>query len=134
MLSDPVFFAITAMSPLTRWPSLLLAYLFLALGLVGIIIPGLPTVPFLLLTAWFAARGSERLHRWLYEHPHIGRLLIDWEQQGAISRRSKIIAAVLLLTSWFVMYWRIDQGWMLFLLALLFLAVLAFLLSRPEPR
>ncbi len=134
MLSDPVFFAITAMSPLTRWPSLLLAYLFLALGLVGIIIPGLPTVPFLLLTAWFAARGSERLHRWLYEHPHIGRLLIDWEQQGAISRRSKIIAAVLLLTSWFVMYWRIDHGWVLFLLALLFLTVLAFLLSRPEPR
>jgi uncharacterized membrane protein YbaN (DUF454 family) len=50
---------------------LILAYFFLALAIAGIFLPGLPTVPFLLLTAWFAARGSERLHRWLYAHPHL---------------------------------------------------------------
>jgi uncharacterized membrane protein YbaN (DUF454 family) len=121
------------MSRLIRWPSLLLAYLFLALGLVGVVLPGLPTVPFLLLTAWFAARGSERLHRWLYAHPHLGRLLIDWEQQGAISRRSKIIAAVLLLFSWLVMYFRVGQDWVMAVLAVLFIIILGFLLSRPEP-
>lgn len=121
------------MSRLIRWPSLLLAYLFLTLALVGVVLPGLPTVPFLLLTAWFAARGSERLHRWLYGHPHLGRLLIDWEQQGAVSRRSKMIAAVLLIVSWSFMYYRIGPGWAVVLMALLFLLVLGFLVTRPEP-
>ncbi|MBI3712701.1 MAG: YbaN family protein [Burkholderiales bacterium] len=41
------------------------AYFFLALGIIGIFVPGLPTVPFLLLTAWCASRRSKRLHRWL---------------------------------------------------------------------
>jgi hypothetical protein len=122
------------MSRLIRWPSLLLAYLFLGLAIVGIVLPGLPTVPFLLLAAWFAARGSERLHRWLYSHPQLGALLIDWEQQGAISRRSKRIAVALLALSWWIMYWNIDHAWLLAGLALVFIAVAAFLLTRPEPR
>lgn len=121
------------MSRLIRWPSLLLAYLCLVLAILGIVLPGMPTVPFLLLTAWFAARGSERLHRWLYAHPHLGALLINWEQQGAVSRHSKRIAVVLLSISWGILYWRIDNRWLLAGLALLFVAVAAFLLTRPEP-
>lgn len=122
------------MSRLIRWPSLVLAYLFLSLAIIGIVLPGLPTVPFLLLTAWFAARGSRRLHRWLYAHPQLGALLIDWEQQGAVSRRGKRIAIVLLAVSWGIMYWRIDHPWLLAGLAMLFVAVAIFLLTRPEPR
>lgn len=121
------------MSRLIRWPSLVLAYMFLALAIIGVVLPGLPTVPFLLLAAWFAARGSKRLHHWLYTHPRFGRLLIDWEQQGAISRRSKRLAVVLLTVSWLIMYWRIDHGWLLAGLALLFVAIAVFLLTRPEP-
>ena len=118
---------------LTRWGALILAYFFLALAILGVVLPGLPTVPFLLLTAWFAARGSERLHRWLYAHPHFGKLLIDWEQHGAVSRTSKVAALLLLTTSWGIMYLRIDNTWLMVGLALLFAAILAFLLSRPEP-
>lgn len=118
---------------LPRWTALILAYFFLALAIIGIAMPGLPTVPFLLLTAWFAARGSERLHNWLYAHPHLGKLLIDWEQQGAISRSSKVIAVVLLTLSWGVMYVRIDNLWVMAGLAVLFLIIIAFLVSRPEP-
>lgn len=122
------------MSRLIRWPSMFLAYLFLLLALLGIALPGLPTVPFLLLAAWFAARGSQRLHRWLYAHPHLGALLINWEQQRAVSRRSKVIAVLMLLASWLIMYWRVGQPWLLAGLALLFVAVATFLLTRPEPR
>jgi uncharacterized membrane protein YbaN (DUF454 family) len=122
------------MIKLTRWPSLLLAYFFLALALIGVVLPGLPTVPFLLLTAWFAAKGSERLHHWLYAHPHLGKLLIDWEQQGAVSRPSKVMAVILLSVSWGIMYVRIDNLWVMAGLAVLFLVIISFLLSRPEPR
>lgn len=113
---------------------MILAYFFLALAVIGVVLPGLPTVPFLLLTAWFAAKGSERLHRWLYAHPHLGKLLIDWEQQGAVSRSSKIVAVVLLTASWVIMYLRVENPWLMAGLGVLFITVIVFLFSRPEPR
>ena len=116
-----------------RFVALLLAYFFLALAIIGIILPGLPTVPFLLLTAWFSAKGSDRLHGWLYSHPHLGKLLIDWEQQGAISRSSKVMAFLLLILSWATMYQRIDDIWIMTGLAVLFISIMVFLISRPEP-
>lgn len=119
---------------MTRLAVLLLAYFFLALALIGVILPGLPTVPFLLLAAWFSAKGSNRLHRWLYDHPHFGKLLIDWEQQGAISRSSKVIAFLLLTISWVMMYQRINNVWLMTGIAVLFISIMAFLISRPEPR
>ena len=118
---------------MARLVALILAYFFLALAIVGMFLPGLPTVPFLLLTAWFAARGSDRLHSWLYAHPHLGKLLIDWEQQGAVSRTGKVIAVLMLITSWAVMYHRLNNAWVLAGIAVFFVAVAMYLVSRPEP-
>ena len=118
---------------MTRLISLILAYLFLALALIGILLPGLPTVPFLLLTAWFAARGSDRLHNWLYTHPKLGQLLIDWEQQKAVSRSSKLVAVAMLMVSWLVMYYRLESGCIMIVITLLFITIATFLISRPEP-
>ncbi len=116
-----------------RYIALVLAYFFLILAFIGVFLPGLPTVPFLLLAAWFSAKGSERLHRWLYGHPRFGRLLIDWETQKAISRKSKVIAVLALLASWIVMYRYLNNAWGLAGISLLFIAVAAYLVSRPEP-
>jgi uncharacterized membrane protein YbaN (DUF454 family) len=117
---------------MTRLLASILAYIFLALAIVGVFLPGLPTVPFLLLTAWFAARGSDRLHNWLYAHPHLGKLLIDWEQHGAVSRTSKVLAVLMLIISWIVMYIRLNNAWMLAGITVLFAAVAIFLVTRPE--
>ena len=88
-------------------------------------------MPFLLLVAWFSAKGSERLHRWLYEHPHFGKILIDWEKHGAISRKSKVATVVTLGASWLVLYFRMESWWGLAAMAILFLAVTSFVVSRP---
>ncbi len=117
-----------------RVVALILAYLFVVLAVIGVVLPGLPTVPFLLLAAWFSARGSERLHRWLYEHPHFGRVLIEWETQKAISRKNKVIAVLMLVVSWVVMVQRIDSAWVLAGIAILFTAVATYLVSRQEPK
>jgi hypothetical protein len=119
---------------MARITALIFAYLFLVLALVGVFLPGLPTVPFLLLTAWFAARGSDRLHSWLYAHPHLGKLLIDWELERAISRKSKVLAVSMLIVSWFVMYSRLNNIWLLAGLAFLFVTIATYLISRPEPK
>ena len=118
---------------MARLTALILAYAFLALALVGVLLPGLPTVPFLLLAAWFAARGSDRLHRWLYAHPRFGKLLIDWETERAISRKSKVLAVAMLLASWLVMFFKTENPWLLAGLAILFVMVGTYLVSRPEP-
>ena len=57
---------------MTRWAWWLLAYASLALGIIGIVVPGLPTVPFVLLAAFAAVRGSERLRARLLADPRFG--------------------------------------------------------------
>lgn len=116
-----------------RWVYAALAYIFTGLALIGVVVPGLPTFPFLLLAAWAATRGSRRLHDWLYNHPRFGPSLARWRDERAISRRSKITAIALIIASWLILLWRVGDLRILLPLALLFTAVSAFLLTRPEP-
>lgn len=117
-----------------RFIYLVLAYACLALALIGVVLPGLPTVPFLLLCACFASRGSTRLHRWLYEHPRFGQLLIDWETNRAVSRKSKVIAIAMLVASWIFMFYRVPSPWILLAITVLFVCVGIFLITRNEPQ
>ncbi|SOB93984.1 YbaN family protein [Rhodobacter maris] len=65
---------------------------FVALGFVGVFLPVLPTVPFLILAAGCFARSSERLEAWLLGHRHFGPMLRDWRARGAIPMRGKLMA------------------------------------------
>jgi uncharacterized membrane protein YbaN (DUF454 family) len=71
----------------------------LALGAVGMFVPLLPTVPFLLLSAFGFARSSERLHHWILSHRIFGPPISDWRERGVISRRAKYAATVSVLAS-----------------------------------
>ena len=59
-----------------------------ALGIAGILLPLLPTVPFMILAAFCFARSSPRFEARLIEHPVFGPHIIRWRTNGAISRRS----------------------------------------------
>lgn len=74
-----------------------LGWLFLALGIIGIFLPLLPTTPFLLLTAFFFARSSIRWHKWLLSQPHLGPLILDWQKHGVIRTRAKLMATGLMV-------------------------------------
>ncbi len=71
--------------------------LALAFGVIGIVVPLLPTVPFLLLAAWCFARSSRRLHGWLLGHRHFGPMIVEWQSRGAIPRRVKKMASISML-------------------------------------
>ncbi|MBO6668200.1 MAG: YbaN family protein [Parvibaculum sp.] len=74
---------------------------FLALGLggIGIVLPLLPTVPFVILAAFCFARSSKPLERWLVEHPAFSPHIRMWRERGAISRKGKQAALAAFATS-----------------------------------
>ena len=66
-----------------------LGFASVALGALGVVLPLLPTVPFMLLAAYFFARSSPRLEAWLVEHPRFGPHIRAWRERGAISPAGK---------------------------------------------
>jgi uncharacterized membrane protein YbaN (DUF454 family) len=73
---------------------LVLGMVSLLLGAIGVVLPLLPTVPFMLLAAFFFARSSPRLEQWLVQHPTFGVHIQAWRTRRAISRKGKRAALV----------------------------------------
>lgn len=69
-------------------------FVALGLGAVGVVLPLLPTVPFVLLAAYCFSRSSDRMHDWLVSHDIFGPMIHDWRKSGAISQRGKVYATV----------------------------------------
>jgi uncharacterized membrane protein YbaN (DUF454 family) len=74
-------------------------FLFLGVGAVGLVIPGLPTTIFVILAAWCFARSNPELERRLLEHPRLGPPLISWRKDRSISVPHKILAITMIALS-----------------------------------
>lgn len=61
-------------------------------GTLGIILPGLPTTPLLLLAAWCFAQSSDKFHNWLCEHKILGKYIREYQKTGGVRLSIKIIA------------------------------------------
>jgi len=117
-----------------RWFWWLLAYASLGIGIVGIVVPGLPTVPFVLLAAFAAARGSQRLRDRLLAHRQFGPVIRDWEREGAVSRRAKRLAIGMMALCAVVMFLTAPRWWMAATGTAIMACVALWLWRRPEPR
>lgn len=116
-----------------RWAWWLLAYTSLGLGIIGIVVPGLPTVPFVLLSAFAAARGSERLHAKLLAHRQFGPMIRDWQAHGAVSRRAKRLAVSMMAVCAVIMMLTSPKWWMWATGIAIMTTVAIWLWRRPEP-
>lgn len=72
-------------------------WLCIVLGTAGIFLPILPTTPFAILAAWCFSRSSERWHQWLLNHKIFGPTIRDWERDGVINMRAKILATTMIV-------------------------------------
>ena len=116
-----------------RYLLLAFAALCVALGVIGIFVPGLPTTVFILLAAWAAARSSPRFAAWLESHATFGPMIRDWRERGAVSRRAKVTATVVMAISSTILFQTTSRAWMAEAITAVMAVVLMWLWRRPEP-
>jgi hypothetical protein len=108
----------------------------LLLAIAGVVLPLVPTVPFLLLAAYCFARSSETLHDWLLGHPTLGPPIQHWRENGAISRRAKKLATGSIAVAFGIsVAFSVALGlawWILAIQAVVLAAVLVFIWTCPE--
>lgn len=112
---------------------LCLGWLMVAIAILGVFLPLLPTTPFLLLAAGLFARSSPRFEHWLVNHPLFGESLRRWREKGAISVRSKVTSMALIAASYavFVHFGSPPLGTAAIVAAVMAFPVL-FILTRPS--
>ena len=116
-----------------RYLLLVFAALCVALGVIGIFIPGVPTTVFILMAGWAAARSSPRFSEWLESHRAFGPILRDWRKHGAVSRRAKITATVMMAACAVILFVTSSRIWVAETITGVMALVLMWLWLRPEP-
>jgi uncharacterized membrane protein YbaN (DUF454 family) len=107
--------------------------IMVALGVIGIFVPLMPTTVFLLGAVWAFAKSSPRLEAWLIHHPQLGPPIRDWRERGAIPPRAKALAVTMMAASLAYILWvpsiplygKIGAG-------LLLACCATFILTRPS--
>ncbi|WP_444916731.1 YbaN family protein [Microbulbifer sp. JMSA003] len=116
-----------------RWLWGAAACFFIALGIIGAILPGLPSAVFIVLGAWAASRSSQRLHQWIEEHHLFGHLLRTW-RSGYVSRRTKLLASLTMAISLAFAILHISNIYLLCFTIGGISCGAYWIWSRPEPR
>jgi uncharacterized membrane protein YbaN (DUF454 family) len=109
-----------------------LGFASLGLGLIGAVLPLLPTTPFMLLAAFAFGQGSPRFRGWIVAHPTFGPAVSRWEASGAISRRHKWIGCGAMALSLAVSLALGLPPAALAIQALCLAGAATFILSRPD--
>ncbi|PCJ17418.1 MAG: hypothetical protein COA96_17810 [SAR86 cluster bacterium] len=104
----------------------------LLLGIIGIFLPVLPTVPFVLLASFCFARSSKRVHSLLIKNPHFGSIIENYESGRGVPRRVKVRAVVLLWLGMGFSCWIVGIPMLCLMLAVIGIGVTAYLYQLPE--
>lgn len=98
---------------LLRWLLLGIGSLSLGMAGLGLVLPGLPVTPFVLLAAACYVRSSERLYRWLVSNPAFGPVITTWREQRGLTLSTKLITLALV---WLMLgsaaLWLVESVWM----------------------
>lgn len=80
-----------------RYLFIIVGIISLLLGIVGVVTPVLPTTPFILLSGYCFARGSERFHDWILSHKYFGPMIRAFRDEKRIPLKAKIFATVMIV-------------------------------------
>jgi len=104
---------------------------FVALAVLGAVLPLLPTTPFLLVAATCFAKSSPRLHKMLLDNKTFGPLIYHWQQSRSIPKRAKVIALVTMVLSCCWSWYLLDNIYLQLLVVSLVAWPFVFLWRLP---
>jgi uncharacterized protein len=107
-------------------------WLFLGVGIAGLILPLLPGTVFLILSAACFSRSSPKFENWLLDHPRLGPPVRQWRKSGSIPRRIKAFACLSLVASWFILLTTNTPSAAKAACLVIFCAVAVYIGTRPE--
>ena len=115
-----------------RYSWLVLGWVSLIVGIIGLFVPLLPTTPFVILTGYCFSKGSERMHQWIVNHRYLGPMIRNWHENRSIPLGAKLMSSAMMVGSIVAIQWHpripilIKWGVSAFLVAVIF-----YVLSRP---
>lgn len=120
--------------PTVRWLFLIMGWVFFALGIIGILLPVMPTAPFILLAAGCWARSSRRFHFWLINHKYFGKFVRDWEDRHAVPLCAKCLATIMMTISTTMLFYRLpaDTLWVAWVVATVCSGAAIYLFRLPN--
>lgn len=75
----------------------LTGFFFVFVAAVGVVLPLLPTTPFLLIAAYCFSKSSEKWHQWLLKNKIFGKFIKNWKKNSSIDLKSKILAIIMII-------------------------------------
>ena len=110
-----------------------LGLIFVGIGMVGAVLPVMPTVPFLIIALMCFAKSSERLHNWLYNLPTFGPALQQWDRHRVIPRIVKIYTiAAMGFSMGFVIAFSQAPWYAIAAMGVVIVLVAGYVLSKPS--
>lgn len=119
---------------MVRWTFFVFGFVFLALAIVGVVLPGMPTTVFIILAGYCWSRSSERFHDWLMRHRLFGKMLADWHERRAMPRFAKYLAWSMMAVSCLFMFYRLpdDKLWIAVATSIFCMLTAAWMARLPD--
>jgi uncharacterized membrane protein YbaN (DUF454 family) len=117
---------------MARYIWLSIGWVALGLGAIGVVMPVLPTTPFVLLAAFAFGKGSPVMRQWLLDHRIFGDAIRDWEKTGAIAPKYKAMACGLMGLTFLASLWFALPVKVLIIQAICMGGASLYVLSRPS--
>jgi len=115
----------------TRYLVIILGWLSVVLGVVGIFLPLLPTTPFILLAAWCFSRSSPLFHNWLVSHPKLGPIVDTWSNGEGLPIKVRNRIIIIMWASMILSMLLIAKLWSALLLGLIGASVTVYIMRKP---
>ncbi len=111
---------------------LAIGWIAVGCAFIGLLLPIVPTVPFLLVAIWAFGRSSERLRQRLLSDPVFGPDIRKWHERGAIRRSAKLFATVAMASSVLISLWLGMPFYIVIPQAVILFCVGVFIVTRPD--
>lgn len=111
----------------------ILGWISVVLGVIGALLPVVPTVPFIILAAFLFSKSSPRVHSWLTSLPYFGDAIIDWEKNRVIRPKAKLAASFTIVAVFgaSIGFTKLNM-YLKGMLVLIGVSVLTFILTRKS--